>query len=83
MLKCDFNFTHFTSKLNEVEKIIASKEKVRKLLRANGYESPCKREQPKHRSKRERKLYFGEMIAGRKKILYLHDKVARPHRELN
>lgn len=59
---CDFNFTHFTSKLNEEEKIIVSKEKVRKLLRANGYESPRKRKQPKHRKKRERRLCFGEMI---------------------
>ena len=61
-MKYDFNFSHFTNKLNEVEKITVSKEKVRKLLRARGYESPCKREQQKHRSKRERRLYFGEMI---------------------
>lgn len=59
---CDFNFLHFTNKLNEIEKIIVSKEKVRKLLKSNGHVSPCKRKQAKHRKKRMRKLRFGEMI---------------------
>ena len=58
----DFNFTHFTNKLNEKEKIKVSVEKVTQLLNKNGHISIYSKKQRKHRRKRSRKLYFGEMI---------------------
>ena len=58
----EFNFTHFTNKLNEKEKIKVSVEKVTQLLNKNGHVSIYSKKQRKHRRKRSRKLCFGEMI---------------------
>jgi len=58
----DFNFTHFTNKLNEKENIKVSVEKVTQLLNKNGHVSIYSKKQRKHRKKRPRKLHFGEMI---------------------
>ena len=58
----DFNFTHFTNKLNEKESIKVSIGKVTQLLNKHGHISIYSKKQRKHRKKRPRKLYFGEMI---------------------
>ena len=50
----DFNDHHLTEKLEEQEKIKPSREKVRRILRAEGIASPKKRRGIKHRSRRER-----------------------------
>lgn len=57
-----FNDTHFTEKLEEVEKIGVSRETVRKLLRCKNIASPRKKRPPKHRSRRPRKEAAGMMV---------------------
>jgi transposase len=48
----DFNDVHFTEKLNEVEGIVVSREKVRALLRARAIPPKHSRRSPGHRSRR-------------------------------
>lgn len=57
-----FNDHHLTEKLLEQEKIELSREKVRRILRANGIGSPKKRRGIKHRSRRERRASEGMML---------------------
>lgn len=56
------NFTHFTEKLNEKENIKVSREKVRKLLRKNNLSERKVKKGKKHRSHRDRRQYFGELL---------------------
>ena len=58
----DFNDTHFTEMLHEVEKIDVSRETVRKILRQAGIAAKRRRKPPKHRSRRERRSQPGIMI---------------------
>ena len=58
----DFNDTHFTEMLHEVEKIDVSRETVRKVLRQTGIAAKRQRKPPKHRSRRERRSQPGIMI---------------------
>ena len=58
----DFNDHHLTEKLEEQEKIKLSREKVRRILRAEGIGSPKKRRGIKHRSRRERRAAEGMML---------------------
>ena len=57
-----FNDHHLTEKLKEQEKIELSREKVRRILRAEGIASPKKRRGIKHRSRRERRASEGMML---------------------
>lgn len=57
-----FNDHHLTEKLEEQEKIKLSREKVRRILRAEGIRSPKKRRGLKHRSRRERRAAEGMML---------------------
>lgn len=57
-----FNDHHLTEKLKEQEKISLSREKVRRILRAEGIGSPKKRRGLKHRSRRERRPAEGMML---------------------
>jgi transposase len=57
-----FNDHHLTEKLEEQEKIKLSREKVRRILRAEGIGSPKKRRGIKHRSRRERRVAQGMML---------------------
>jgi transposase len=57
-----FNDHHLTEKLKEQEKIELSREKVRRILRAQGIASPRKRRGIKHRSRRERRSSEGMML---------------------
>lgn len=57
-----FNDHHLTEKLEEQEKIKLSREKVRRILRADGIASPKKRRGIKHRSRRERRAAEGMML---------------------
>lgn len=57
-----FNDHHLTEKLKEQEEIELSREKVRRVLRANGIGSPSKRRGIKHRSRRERRASEGMML---------------------
>jgi len=59
---CGLNFTHFTEKLNEKEKISVSKEKVRVLLRKNGVVDAKPKKGRKHRKERVRRTQFGELL---------------------
>lgn len=56
-----FNDHHLTEKLEE-EGIKLSREKVRRVLRAQGISSPRKRRAPKHRSRRIRREAEGMMV---------------------
>jgi transposase len=56
-----FNDHHLTEKLEE-EGIKLSREKVRRVLRAQGISSPRKRRAPKHRSRRVRREAEGMMV---------------------
>lgn len=58
----DFNDHHLTEKLKGQEKIELSREKVRRILRAEGIASPKKRRGIKHRSRRERRASEGMML---------------------
>jgi len=57
-----FNDHHLTEKLKEQEQIELSREKVRRILRAEGISSPKKRRGIKHRSRRERRAAEGMML---------------------
>jgi transposase len=57
-----FNDHHLTEKLEQEEGIKLSREKVRRLLRAEGIHSPRKRRAPKHRSRRVRREAEGMML---------------------
>lgn len=57
-----FNDQHLTEKLKEQESIEVSREKVRRILRAQGIGSPKKRRGIKHRSRRERRASEGMML---------------------
>jgi len=57
-----FNDHHLTDKLKEQESIDLSREKVRRVLRAEGIRSPKKRRGLKHRSRRERRAAEGMML---------------------
>lgn len=57
-----FNDHHLTEKLKEQEEIDLSREKVRRILRAEGIGSPRKRRGIKHRSRRERRASEGMML---------------------
>lgn len=57
-----FNFKHFTEKLNEIEKIDVSKEKVRTLLRTKGVADRALKKGWKHRKQRARRERFGELL---------------------
>ncbi len=57
-----FNDHHLTEKLKEQESIELSREKVRRILRAQGIASPKKRRGIKHRSRRERRPAEGMML---------------------
>jgi transposase len=57
-----FNDHHLTEKLKEQEQIELSREKVRRILRAEGIASPRKRRGIKHRSRRERRASEGMML---------------------
>lgn len=56
------NFSHFTEKLNEVEKIVVSKEKVRSLLRSHGVADQAPKKGRKHRKQRPRRERLGELV---------------------
>ena len=56
------NFSHFTEKLNEIEKVKIGRESVRRLLRANGVSDRVVKKGRKHRRFRERKAQFGELL---------------------
>jgi transposase len=57
-----FNDHHLTEKLESDEKIELSREKVRRILRAQGIGSPRKRRGIKHRIRRERRASEGMML---------------------
>jgi transposase len=57
-----FNDHHLTEKLKEQEQIELSREKIRRILRAEGIASPRKRRGIKHRSRRERRASEGMML---------------------
>ena len=57
-----FNDHHLTEKLKEQESIEMSREKVRRILRAEGISSPKKRRGVRHRSRRERRAAEGMML---------------------
>lgn len=57
-----FNFKHFTEKLEEVEKLKISKEKVRTLLRGKGLADRPEKKGWKHRKQRPRRERFGELL---------------------
>lgn len=57
-----FNDHHFAEKLAEVEKVVLSRETIRRMLRAEGLGSPRKRRPPKHRRRRDRRAQAGQMI---------------------
>jgi transposase len=57
-----FNDHHLTEKLAQEEGIKLSREKVRRVLRAQGISSPRKRRAPKHRSRRERREAEGMIV---------------------
>ena len=57
-----FNDTHYTEKLLEDQHLAVSRETVRKILRAHGLGPKRRRKVPKHRSRRPRKEFAGDMI---------------------
>lgn len=58
----DINDTHLTEILLREEKIVLSRQALRKILREAGLPPKQKRRHPKHRSRRERKEAFGMML---------------------
>jgi transposase len=58
----DFNDTHFTEMLNDVEQIEVSCESVRTIRREAGIKAKHKRKPPKHFKRRDRKANEGLMI---------------------
>jgi len=57
-----FNDSHLTEKLVEVEKMVVSRETVRRLLRQAKLRSPRKRRARRYRARRERKPRLGMMV---------------------
>jgi len=57
----DYNDSHFTDELNELG-ITVSRSTVRRIRRENGYKSPRKHHQPKHRSRRKRVIQAGMLL---------------------
>jgi len=57
-----FNDTHFTEKLNEVEGIAVSRDTVRRFRRNNGIPPKRKRRAKGHCKRRDRKLQEGMMV---------------------
>jgi len=57
-----FNQTHFTEKLQNVEKIPVSRPTVWRLLLEAGIRSPQRHRRPKHRSRRERRPRAGMLL---------------------
>ncbi len=58
----DFNDTHFTEKLREEEKIILSRETIRKIRRGATLVPKRRRRAKKHRKRRERMAQEGWMV---------------------
>lgn len=58
----DFTYAHFTEKLNEIEGIKVSKEKVRKLLKSEKLVDKKQSKPRKHRKERPRRERFGELL---------------------
>jgi transposase len=58
----NFNDTHFTEKLNEVEGITVGRDTVRRLRRNNGIPPKRKRRARKHHQRRARKPQAGMMV---------------------
>ena len=57
-----FNQTHFTEKLQTVEKIKVSRPTVWRILQEAGIKSPQRHRRPKHRSRRERRPRAGMLL---------------------
>jgi transposase len=57
----DYNDSHFTDELNDLG-ITVSRSTVRRIRRENGYKSPRKHHQPKHRSRRKRVIQAGMLL---------------------
>jgi transposase len=57
-----FNQTHFTEKLETVEKIMVSRPTVWRILHEAGIKSPQRHRRPKHRSRRERRPRAGMLL---------------------
>ncbi len=57
-----FNDSHLTEKLVELEKIVVSRETVRRILRQAKLRSPQRRRARKYRARRERKPRMGMMV---------------------
>jgi transposase len=58
----NFNDTHFTEKLNEIEGITVGRDTVRRLRRANGIRPKRKRRPKRHFKRRPRSLQEGMMV---------------------
>jgi transposase len=58
----NFNDTHFTEKLNEIEGIIVGRDTVRRLRRANGIRPKRRRRPKRHFKRRSRSLQEGMMV---------------------
>jgi transposase len=58
-----FNDHHLTEKLKDQEQIELSREKIRRILRFHGIDSPRKRRANKHRSRRARRAARGNDAA--------------------
>jgi transposase len=58
----NFNDTHFTEKLNEIEGITVGRDTVRRLRRANGIQSKRRRRPKRHFKRRPRSLQEGMMV---------------------
>jgi len=57
-----FNQTHFTEKLQNVEKIKVSRPTVWRILQDAGIKSPQRHRRPKHRSRRDRRPRAGMLL---------------------
>ena len=58
----NFNDTHFTEKLNEIEGITVGRDTVRRLRRANGIRPKRRRRPKRHFKRRPRSLQEGMMV---------------------
>jgi transposase len=58
----NFNDTHFTEKLNEIEGITVGRDTVRRLRRTNGIKPKRRRRPKKHFKRRPRSLQEGMMV---------------------
>lgn len=59
---CGFNFSHLTDKLTELEGIKISRETLRSWIRSEGLSERRIKRGRKHRSRRERRARFGELL---------------------